>query len=61
VIAAYKAVEGLWEQYKVTNNALSSTAYITIDDGSKSDDNDTYFAARDQYAEYVAEPRPLRT
>jgi hypothetical protein len=61
VTAAHKAVEGLWEQYKVTNNAPSSAAYVTIDDGSESDDDDTYFAARDQYAEYVAEPRPLRT
>jgi hypothetical protein len=61
VTAAHKAIEGLWEQYKVTNNAPSSAAYVTIDDGSESDDDDTYFAARDQYAKYVAEPRPLRT
>jgi hypothetical protein len=61
VTAAHKAVEGLWEQYKVTNNAPLSAAYVTIDDGSESDDDDTYFVARDQYAEYVAELRPLRT
>jgi hypothetical protein len=47
VTAAHKAIEGLGEQYKVTNNAPSSAAYVTIDDGSESDDDDTYFAARD--------------
>ncbi|KAM0707267.1 hypothetical protein Q7P35_006599 [Cladosporium inversicolor] len=49
---AHKAVEGLWDQYKVVNTMLATTA----NDADDSDDDEV--DTRDQYDEYCAELRP---
>jgi hypothetical protein len=48
---AHKAVESLWDQYKVVATTLASNS-----DADDSDDDDVEL--RDQYDEYCAEPRP---
>lgn len=52
--AAHKAVEGLWDQYKIVATVPVHDAAVADD----SDDDADSLNTRDQYDEYCAEPQP---